>query len=513
MVNPKSETLLLKALSHQDNHKDAIVFKKQRVSYHKLEDSVARLMTYLRSNGVSEGDRVAVWLKKSPESVMLMLAVMGVGAAYIPIDPGAPDARVQLLLDDSQPVLLFTGEEKRDQPVLSQGKADSWSTVLLKGLATGYDISQLIAGLAHGDLAEIRENDLAAILYTSGSTGTPKGVMLSHGNISNFVGWAVQTFALSATDRVTSHAPFHFDLSTFDLYATFHAGGTVYLLDEVSIKFPGAIAKLLQDEEISVWYSVPTALRMLVERGGILDRNLKRLRLVLFAGEVFHPHALRSVMAAFPDATFINLYGPTETNVCTYYEVPRPLPQDISAIPVGIPCPPLEVQICDENSRSMPEGEQGEICVMGPAVMLGYWNDAQKTAQVRLKDRSNSYRTGDFGYVMPDGNIMFSGRKDSQVKFRGHRIELQEIEANISSYSKIEEAVAIVVSNENEEQILRVFAVTHSTDQLPEPAEIKKHIAVKLPVYCIPDEVFVVEDLPRTSTGKIDRSLLKKGDF
>lgn len=509
MKNPIPETLLLSALSCQNDVKDAIVFKKRHVSYHELRDTTLRLMTFLKRKGVSEGGRVAIWLKKSPESVMLMLATMGVGAAYVPIDPSAPDDRVETLLKDSEPDLIFSGEENRKRSVLNNDGAGFWETVLLQGESIGYDLSELIAECVPDQVSEIKRDSLAAILYTSGSTGTPKGVMLSHGNISNFVGWAVDTFALNASDRVTSHAPFHFDLSTFDLYATFHACGTVYLLDEVSIKFPGAIAKLLQEEEITVWYSVPTALRLLVEHGGVSDRNLHKLRLVLFAGEVFHPRALRLVMEALPEALFVNLYGPTETNVCTFFEVPRPLPQGITAIPVGKSCTPLKVQIYDEKGRPVPKGEYGEICVMGPGIMLGYWNDPQKTSQVRLNGRSDSYRTGDYGYVLPDGNVMFSGRKDSQVKFRGHRVELQEIEAVISSYPEIKEAVAMVVMVENEEQILRVFAVNSSSEKKSGPAEIKQHVAVKLPVYCIPDEVFIVEDLPRTSTGKVDRDTLK----
>jgi len=503
-----SESLLLNALHRKERDKEAVVFKGRRISYGSLSDSVSRIMTFLDENGVGKGDRVAIWLTKTPESIFLLLATLGVGAAYIPIDPGSPKARVITLLEDSKPVFLFTSENNLDS--LKDTGTGTVRIVGLKKTEGGYDLAELQSSGPHASLAAPEKDDLAAILYTSGSTGTPKGVMLSHGNISTFVAWAAETFGLRQEDRFTSHAPFHFDLSTFDLFAAFNAGGTVCLLDDIMVKFPGTVLGLLREERITVWYSVPTALRMLVEHGRDAVQQLKSLRLVLFAGEVFQPAALRAVMAAFSQARFFNLYGPTETNVCTYYEVPRPLPSETFTIPIGVPCPPLEVGIYDPSGHPVPPGERGEICVTGPGVMLGYFNDEELTARKRLGERKDSYRTGDHGYRSADGNIIFTGREDNQVKFRGHRIELLEIEAVIAAHPDIREAAVLVLLDDTGEQVLRAAVTAKPGSTKPGNSVLARHIAARLPSYCVPGEIVWLEDMPRTSTGKVDRNRLKE---
>jgi len=505
-TNP--QTALLSALTQSQSDRCAIVFKDRRVSYDELQQLTWQVVWFLRQKGVGRGDRVGVWLKKTPESVAVVLAAMAVGGAYVPIDPDAPLERVRTLLDDCRPRVLFTGEENRDQGVMIANGLVGVEFVYLPRRTLGYDLGGVARGEEKEEAAKVRSSDVAAILYTSGSTGKPKGVMLSHGNISVFVDWSVDKFKLTSSDRVTSHAPFHFDLSTFDLYATFQAGGTVVLLDEVGVKYPGAVAKVLEEERITAWYSVPTALRLLVERGGLGRRDLGFLRLVLFAGEVFQPGALRAAMDALPTASFWNLYGPTETNVCTYYEVARPLGQAVTAIPIGQPCRAGEVKICDEQGNLVTKGEMGEICVFGPCVMLGYWEQREKTETSRVFGRIDSYRTGDFGYETESGDIMFGGRKDSQVKFRGHRIELLEIEAVVSSCPGIDEAAAVIVVEGDSTQYLHVFAVVGSTGESPTSGSVKEHVVSRLPAYCLPDEVFLVNDFPRTSTGKIDRKRL-----
>ena len=213
---------------------------------------------------------------------------------------------------------------------------------------------------------------MAYILYTSGSTGTPKGVMLTHRNALSFVDWAVGEFALTRQDRLSNHAPLHFDLTIFDLFAAASVAAAVVIVPREAALFPVELAALVRDKRISVWYSVPSAVNMLASRADLLPGELPGVRLVLFAGEVFPIGQLRQALAAFHEAEFYNLYGPTETNVCTFYHVARPLGEDQTSLPIGLPIDGVELFCLSEDGRPTEINERGELWVSGPTVMRGY---------------------------------------------------------------------------------------------------------------------------------------------
>jgi amino acid adenylation domain-containing protein len=356
------------------------------------------------------------------------------------------------------------------------------------------------------------EGDLAYILYTSGSTGEPKGVMLSHRNALAFVEWAGDVFQVTHEDRLANHAPFHFDLSTFDLFAGARAGAAVYPLSPRIASFPAAVARQWVADRLTVWYATPSTLVLMLTRGGLANLDLSALRVLLFAGEVFPVKYLRDVMRLAPRARFANLYGPTETNVCTWYEVTK-APEDERPLPIGRPCPYDEALVLDEGLKPVAAGATGELWVRGATVMHGYWGRPERTAlslqPVEIGDGLTdlAYRTGDLVRVREDGNLEFLGRRDHQVKTRGYRVELGEIETVLHHHPAVDEAVVLAIPDEEVTHRLRAVVVTKGGSALDEAA-LRQHCAESLPRYMVPETIEFRRELPRTSSGKVDRRAL-----
>lgn len=481
----------------------AICTRDRSVTYGELRQHVLELREWFRKSGCEPGDRIALYLPKTVETVEIILGVLAAGAAYVPINPALPPDAVRQILSDLQPFMFITASKA--SPQLLDAGAQAGAKVATVRAAPNFGLDTVgESGSAAARTTVPGFEDLAVMLYTSGSTGVPKGIALSHRNVMSFVDWAADTFAISSADQITSHAPLHFDLSTFDLFCTLSRHGTVHLIDDLTAKFAGAVRGLIETRRISVWYSVPTALMQLQERGAL--KGLSSLRLILFAGEVFPVAALRQVMGALPAAEFANLYGPTETNVCTFYRLPGIPVSDTEALPIGVPCGHYEISLRDADGLPVVDGEQGEICVTGPGVMKGYWNRPDLTKATRLDGQPDSYRTGDYGWRRADGMLMYAGRRDQQVKVRGHRIELLALEAALNSHADVKEAVAVVAADPQGVTRLQTFLVPRQSAAAP--ASITKFLAERLPPYYQPDRVEWLDEMPRTSSGKCDRANL-----
>ena len=355
-------------------------------------------------------------------------------------------------------------------------------------------------------------SDLAYILYTSGSTGRPKGVMLTHENALSFVDWCSEAFAPRSDDRFSSHAPFHFDLSILDLHVCFKHGATLVLVTEDIGKDAPRLARLIADEKISIWYSAPSILALLAQFGGLANHDYSALRQVLFAGEVFAVKHLRALTALWPQQRYFNLYGPTETNVCTYYEVLLPVPPERNTpYPIGAVCSHLTARVLDEAGADVARGIQGELCIAGPGVMQGYWALPEQTAAGfwHRDDGTRWYRTGDIVTEAADGCYTYLGRRDRMVKRRGYRVELGEIEAGLYKHAKIKEAAVVAFADEEAGMIIVAFLSSHEAKP-PGLIEMKRFCSENMPLYMIPDKFIWQPALPKTSTDKIDYQRLKE---
>lgn len=509
--------------------KPAVRFKGQDISYARLEHLTNQLARTLRAVGVRRGDRVGIFLHKSPASIVSVFAIMKAGGVYVPLDASAPAKRLAYITRNCDIRVLITAPEKLGAVNEFCGEGLPLETVVLAQPSTGVesDLPEGIRLVPWGEVdaqdgapvadSGVIETDLAYILYTSGSTGEPKGVMISHRTIFTFVNWCYETFGMTQEDRVTSHAPLHFDLSTFDIYATIKAGGMVIVVPEQLSVFPMRLADLLQDEGVTMTYLVPSILSLMVNYGKLGAHDFSSLRAVLFAGEVFPIKYLRQLVTAIPHADYYNLYGPTETNVCTYYKVQADdlAPERTEPVPIGRACENMEVfAVADEGQLVTEPGQEGELWVRGSCVAQGYWGDAEKTAQVFVRNRFQphydemAYRTGDVVTLSEDGvNWIYRGRRDHMVKSRGYRIELGEIESALYGHKAVKEAAAVAIPDELLGSRIKAFVVVAEGNGISTQA-LEEHCRRNLPRYMVPERIEFRDVLPKTSTGKIDRPLL-----
>jgi amino acid adenylation domain-containing protein len=486
----------------------ALVDGERQLTYAELDRAANQLAQHLIGLGVRRGDRVALYLDKSADSIIAIYAVLKAGAAYVPLDPQAPTSRLAYITTNAGVRVLLTGVEKVDAVGELREHAQTITDAVV--LNDPQFRGELAARTARAPSVTAIEDDLAYILYTSGSTGVPKGVMLSHRNCLAFVKWAVAEFGVTADDRLSSHAPLHFDLSTFDLYAAALAGAPVVLVPPQTSVFPSQVRTFIDEQGITVWYSVPSILTMLVLRGGLTTESCPGLRTILFAGEVFPTRYLRQLTELLPHVRFANLYGPTETNVCTWHEV-RPLGDGDETIPIGRAIDGVDVYALNDAGQRAGVGEEGELYVRGPTVMQGYLGDRDKTAARLVPDplgdiiQQPTYRTGDLVVLTEGGVYRFLGRRDEQIKSRGYRIELGDIETAIYSHPAVSECAVVAVPDELVTNRLLAYV------SLREPLEagaLAGFCADRLPHYMVPERFEFADELPRTSTGKVDRRAL-----
>jgi amino acid adenylation domain-containing protein len=349
-------------------------------------------------------------------------------------------------------------------------------------------------------------DDLAYVLYTSGSTGTPKGVMLTHASAVDHVGWCSDALAPDANDRFSSHAPFHFDLSILDLYVPLRHAATVVLINTEQGREPIGLARLIADRRLTIWYSTPTILTMLAELGRMSRHDYSALRYVLFAGEVFPIKHLRRVKELLPRPRFFNLYGPTETNVCTWHEIPDVIEADrTQPYPIGRPCRHFASRVVDDAGGDVARGQEGELLIHGRGMLTGYFNDAERTAGCFVigEDGRRWYRTGDRVVQDADGVFTFIGRRDRMVKRRGYRIELGDVEAGLYRHPRVKEA-AVVALRDADGGIRIGACLVFSDGRKPSEIELRRFCTETLPSYMIPDTFRVLDALPKTSSDKID---------
>jgi len=520
---------LLVESAHEYPDNEAIRYDGQSLTYAQLNRITNQVARMLQEIGVRRGDRVGIYVHKSLASIISVFGILKAGGVFVPLDPNAPVKRLAYITRNCDIQVLVTSTEQLSSLAQFFSEGTPVRNILLTDdrnpgeveIPEGVQVVEWPIVLQQDPSSpppnRTIETDLAYILYTSGSTGDPKGVMISHRTIFTFINWCADIFKIGPNDRVTSHAPLHFDLSTFDIYVTIQAGGTIILVPEKLSIFPVRLVQLLQEEHVTVTYLVPSILSMMVNYGKLYAYDLSKLRLILFAGEVFPVKYLRELVAAIPQADYYNLYGPTETNVCTYYKVqPRDLrPGQTQPVPIGVACENMEVFAVGDDGQLVTErGIEGELWARGSCVAQGYWGDAEKTAHNFVRNTHQpyyeefAYRTGDIVTLHEDGvNWIYIGRRDHMIKSRGHRIELGEIEAAFYSHNGVKEVAAVAIPDDLVGTRIKAFVVPMDQNGLT-VKELEAHAAQKLPRYMVPESIEFREELPKTSTGKINRPLL-----
>lgn len=459
-------------------------------TYAELDARCNQVVHFLGTRDIGTGDRVGVMLPKSIDTVAIILGIMRAGAAYVPVDPHGPVERAETILADCGASITFTQREIAASTATPEDLDDQPTEPIAPPTLTG--------------------DDLAYILYTSGSTGTPKGVPITHRNAMSFCTWCRDAFNPEPADVFSSHAPFHFDLSILDLHVSLAAGAALALIDEASARDPRRLAAFIAERGITVWYSVPSILAMMAEHGRLDEHASDQLRLVLFAGEVFPVRPLNMLREAWPGATYWNLYGPTETNVCTAYRLDDSIDRERTApYPIGPACAHCASVVIDAGGNVVSEpGSTGRLLIAGDSVMTGYWN-ADSASVFHEVGGIRYYDTGDLVEIMPTGSYLFRGRADRMIKRRGYRIEPAEVEAGLLRHPLIREAAVFAL--ENEHGVTMVAAIGTEEPGGLGVIALKRHCAEALPDSMVPDRFQVLEALPRTSTGKVDFEVLRGG--
>ena len=502
---------------------EAVRLRDQALNYGALERLSNQVAHALIEHGVKPGDRVGIYLHKSPAAIASIFGIMKTGACYVPVDANAPGMRLEEIgrqcafraLVTSKPLYakLSAGfhQECAVNAVLFVDQAPE-AKLPVPALTFSDDLSQFSAEVPGIDVID---HDLAYILFTSGSTGTPKGVMLSHLNALTFVNWACATFDVTEQDRLSNHAPFNFDLSVFDIFVAIKAGAAISLVPEGLSVFPLQLSTFIEQQKITIWYSVPMVLTLLHSRGKLDERDFSSLRCVLFAGEVFPTKHLRALMEKLPHPRYANLYGPTETNVCAYYEVEPLAPEETAPIPIGRATANTDlIAISADGNRVTGPGEEGLLYARGSTVMQGYYGRPENTAASFIPNpfatgrEEKLYCTGDWVTLDEKGNYLFVGRKDHMIKTRGYRVELGEIEAVMVAHPAVDEAVALPIPDEAIGNTIHAV-VTIADSQSLDVMKLKQHCAEKLPAYMVPEKIDFRDSLPRTDNGKVDRRKLQ----
>ncbi|VAX22034.1 Polyketide synthase modules and related proteins [hydrothermal vent metagenome] len=462
------------------NPNAAIRFDGRVIDATGIAHGADRVAGALAGMGVIPGDRVAILMEKSQGAIIAILGALKAGAAYVPIDPSQPEARIGLILAECGPKAIVADSALKGLEGVTRGSN-------LLRLGDNIDIDTARGSFSGPGGAR----SLAYILFTSGSTGTPKGVAMSHQGAMAFVKWAALEFAMSERDVVAMSSEFTFDLSIFDIFVSLKAGCAMAPVPKSARALPTELARWLGDEKVTTIYTVPWALMRLVQYGQ-LEKAPLSLKKILFAGEVYPTGKVKELFGAFPRARIYNLYGPTETNVCLFHKVSK---DDLHGpIPIGLPC-------CGDKVKIIGGGDEGELAVSGPTLFTSYFGRDEWTGKSTfVENGARWHKTGD-RVKYENGRYYFIGRKDTMVKKRGYRIELGEIEEAIYKSPGVDECV--VYSGEGQNGVTITAAVSPATLST---LELRKFLTTELPEYMMPDHINAVESLPRTETGKARRS-------
>jgi amino acid adenylation domain-containing protein len=505
----------------------AVVFGQEKMTYAQLDESSSRLARVLKAAGCKRGDRVCFLMPKSPIAIVTILGVLKADCVNVPLDSTGPACRARKILAACETRWILaagkvTGllhdilsDERFRRSIcvgwLDQQRAtdESFTPEFFREDLRGYSAQPVDY--------QNRSQDPAHILFTSGSTGSPKGVVITHANVMCFVKWATRYFGMQASDRNSGHAPLQFDLSTFDVFGTFAAGAELHLVPAELNLIPHRLVEFIRTAQLTQWFSVPAILTYMAKLDVVRFNDFPALQRILWCGEVFPTPSLIYWMKRLPHVSFTNLYGPTEATIASsYYTVPRCPTDERDSIPIGVACEGEELLVLDAQLKPVGVGQIGELHIAGVGLSPGYWRDQERTDATFIQnpqgpDRSaRLYRTGDLARVGPDGLVYFIGRADSQIKSRGYRVELGEVEAALNELAYVRECAVLAIDSEGFEGTLICCAYACSMESRVNAGSLRKALSHMLPAYMLPSRWASFERLPKNSNGKVDRPRLRE---
>ncbi|MEV4665729.1 non-ribosomal peptide synthetase [Micromonospora echinofusca] len=487
---------LLETTAESTPDRTAIHSRDGAVTYRELHERAGRLAALLRADGIGPGDVCGVLAGPSTEGVVAILAVVRAGAAYLPLCPSLPPARIDDVVVQARPRLVLSAEPTErtltgEAPVLPLSVAEDRAR----------DVPAPAAPPA------IQPEDAVMVLFTSGSTGTPKGVVVPHRALLNRILWGQREYPVGADDRLLHHTRYIYDFSAWEVFAPLAFGATLVVGDFTAYPDFDAMAETIQKHDVTMVHFVPSVM------SGFLGRDAARqctsLSTVFSGGESLPASLARRVTETY-DATLYNQYGPTETCIDSTFFRYDPAAEDAGGVPIGRAVDGTRLYVLDDQLRPTPDGVTGELHIAGVGLATGYLGRPDLTAERFVPDPfggdgERMYRTGDVVRRRPDGNLEFVGRTDRQVNVRGVRVELGEVEAALTAHAAVTQAVALVTDDERAHLVAWVAAAPGTVDG----GTLREFVQRRLPRPFVPDQVVVGDTLPLLPTGKVDHAAVR----
>ncbi len=506
----KTVTDYLEKTADRLPEKIAFCDEKREITFGEIRDESKKAASVIAEKNIFNKP-ICILMEKSVECINAMLSIVYSGNFYTVLDVDMPEARIQKILEVLSPVAIITNEAHLSaaKDIVANANSLSEDSIIVYEDAIKTEI-------AEEKLLQIREeidvNSTMFVLFTSGSTGVPKGVIIPHRAFPPYINWYADTFHFDETTIFANQAPFYFIMSCPDIFLTILTGATCHIVPKKAFSFPMVTLNYLKERHVNVLYWVPSVLCMIANFRALPEVHLDDLKHVMFGGEVMPSKQMNMWRKEYPNVQFTNLYGPTETTeMISYYVIDREV-SDTESLPIGIPASYIKVILLDENDKEVAPGEIGELCAAGISIADGYYNMPEKTKEVFVKnpvfkegddpESIRMYRTGDLAKIDENGDLIYMGRKDFQIKHMGNRIELGEIETAVSALSGIDQNCCLYDTKRS--RIVLFYTGTATEDY------INEELRNALPVYMIPNRIEKLEKMPFNINGKIDRAALKE---
>jgi len=486
--------------------------EREAYTYADLNRLTNRLARLLLQYDLTLGDVVCISGLKNIYTFALMLACLKIGVAYSIFDPDSPPERLHKIFSTCRPRLVVADSD------LSQKLSHTLAELLIGSINTD-ELATHVEGFEDTNLPlsrNITGTNPSYIMYTSGSTGLPKGAVMTHMNVLNLIEWSRETYGITPEDILTNVNPLYFDNSVFDFYSAVFNGACLVPFSRQETRNPKVLVEKIDAAACTLWFSVPSLLIFLQTMKATDGRYLRSIKRFIFGGEGYPKAKLKALYDLYSDTSeFFNVSGPTEcTCICSSYRITAEDFHDLQGFPpLGSIAANFSYLILDDENRKVPDGELGELCLLGPNIGLGYYNDPERTAASFVQNPYNQafreimYKTGDLVRFDPaDGKLYIHGRKDNQIKHMGYRIELEEIENALHRIGYVSEAIAIHSYSGN---LSRIIAVVAPRQQASDE-RLRQDLRKMVPDYMIPSEFYYEDALPKNPSGKVDRKRIKE---